>query len=218
VGVTEPAGTTPTADGGADVPRTDRIWTIPNLISVLRLLGVPLFLWLLLGPKADGWALVVLVVAGISDWADGKVARLLNQYSKLGEMLDPAADRLYILATLIAFVIRDIIPWWVAAIIVGRDLLLALALPILRRHGYGPLPVHYLGKAATFCLLYAFPFLLLAQGDSTAARIALPIGIAFTVWGIVLYLWAGALYLIQVGWVIRKTPVVGVVRPGVAGA
>jgi cardiolipin synthase len=187
---------------------TDRIWTIPNLLSMLRLAGVPLFLWLLLGPQADGWALVVLAVSAITDWADGKLARLLNQYSRLGELLDPAADRLYIFATLIAFVIRGFIPWWVAALLIGRDLILALALPVLRRHGYGPLPVHYLGKAATFCLLYAFPLLLLAQGTSTVARVALPIGYAFIVWGMVLYLWAGAIYIGQVIWVVRHTPVV----------
>ena len=74
----------------------DRVWTIPNALSVLRLLGVPLFLWLLLGPHADGWAIAVLALSGISDWADGKLARLLNQYSRLGELLDPAVDRLYI--------------------------------------------------------------------------------------------------------------------------
>jgi len=187
---------------------TDRIWTIPNLLSVLRLAGVPLFLWLLLGPEADGWALVVLAVSAITDWADGKLARLLNQYSRLGQLLDPAADRLYIFATLIAFVIRGFIPWWVAALLIGRDVILALALPVLRRHGYGPLPVHYLGKAATFCLLYAFPLLLLAQGTSTVARVALPIGYAFTVWGMLLYLWAGAIYVGQVIWVVRHTPVV----------
>ena len=194
---------------------TDRIWTIPNLLSMLRLAGVPLFLWLLLGPQADGWALVVLAVSAITDWADGKLARLLNQYSRLGELLDPAADRLYIFATLIAFVIRGFIPWWVAALLIGRDVILALALPVLRRHGYGPLPVHYLGKAATFCLLYAFPLLLLAQGTSTVARVALPIGYAFIVWGMLLYLWSGVLYIGQVIWVVRHTPVVAAARcPG----
>lgn len=187
---------------------TDRIWTIPNILSMLRLAGVPVFLWLLLVPKADGWAFGILVFSAFTDWADGKLARLLGQYSKLGELLDPAADRLYIIATLFAFVVRGFIPWWVAALIIGRDLLLGLCLPILRRHGYGPLPVHYLGKAATFCLLYALPLLLLAQGGSTLAKIALPVGYAFTVWGVVLYLWAGALYLAQVSWVVRRTPVV----------
>ena len=119
----------------------DRVVTIPNALSVLRLLGVPLFLWLLLGPEADIAALVVLMVAGATDYFDGKIARWLGQTSKLGVLLDPAADRLYILATLFAFVVRDIIPWWLAALIVGRDLLLAPTLPLLRRHGYGPLQV-----------------------------------------------------------------------------
>lgn len=188
---------------------SDRIWTVPNALSVLRLLGVPLFLWLLLGPQADGWALVVLAVSAFTDWADGKLARILGQYSRLGELLDPAADRLYIVATLVAFVIRGFIPWWVAALLIGRDLLLAVCIPLLRRHGYPPLPVHYLGKAATFCLLYAFPLILLAQGDHLLQRIALPIGYAFTIWGMALYLWSGLLYLRQVFWVLTKTPVVG---------
>ena len=144
--------------GGSLADASTRIWTIPNLLSFLRLLGVPLFLWLLLThPPHDGWALVVLAVSAVTDWADGKLARLLGQYSKLGELLDPAADRLYIFATLVAFVIRGFIPWWVAALIIGRDLVLAVGLRIVRRHGYQALPVHYLGKAATFCLLYAFP-------------------------------------------------------------
>ncbi|WP_353648108.1 CDP-alcohol phosphatidyltransferase family protein [Nakamurella sp. A5-74] len=195
------------ATGTSEQDASDRIWTIPNALSILRLLGVPLFLWLLLGPQEDGWALVVLVVSAFTDWADGKLARLLGQYSKLGELLDPAADRLYIFATLIAFVIRGIIPWWAAALLIARDVVLGLAIPVLRRHGYPPLPVHYLGKAATFCLLYAFPLLLLAQGEALIQRIAEPFGLAFTVWGMGLYLWAGALYLRQVIWVIRRTPV-----------
>ncbi len=185
-----------------------RIWTVPNLLSVLRLLGVPLFLWLLLGPKADVWALIVLAVSAFTDWADGKLARLLNQFSRLGELLDPAADRLYILATLVAFVIRGFIPWWVAAIIIGRDLVLSVFIPLLRRHGYPPLPVHYLGKAATFCLLYAFPLLLLAEVSPPVAGLVRPFAIAFCVWGVALYLWAAALYLGQAFWVLRRTPVV----------
>ena len=123
----------------------------------------------MLGPQEDGWALVVLTASAATDWLDGKLARLLNQYSRLGALLDPVADRLYILATLFAFVVRGILPWWVAALIVGRDIVLALALPVMRRHGYGPFEVHYLGKAATFCLLYALPLLLLAQLGEDAA-------------------------------------------------
>jgi len=181
-----------------------RVVTVPNALSVLRLLGVPLFLWLLLGPHADIAALIVLALSGFTDWADGVLARKLNQTSKLGALLDPAADRLYIIATLVGLTLRHIIPWWLAAVIIGRDLLLSLTLPVLRRHGYGPPPVHYLGKAATFNLLYAFPLLLLAAGDGTVADVARPIAWAFTIWGTALYLWAGALYVVQVGQLTRR--------------
>ncbi|GAA2019773.1 CDP-alcohol phosphatidyltransferase family protein [Nakamurella flavida] len=206
-----PAGAAAPTDTGP-APVDHGPWTIPNALSVLRLAGVPLFLWLLLGPQADGWAMVVLALSALTDWADGKLARLLNQYSRLGELLDPAADRLYIVATLVAFVLRGFIPWWVAALIVGRDLVLALALPLVRRRGYAALPVHYVGKAATFCLLYALPLLLIAQGDSLLARIALPVGYGFFAWGVLLYLWSAAVYLGQVRWVVRNVPVRGPVR------
>jgi cardiolipin synthase len=182
---------------------SDRVVTIPNALSVLRLLGVPLFLWLLLGPEADVAALVVLMVAGLSDYFDGKIARWLGQTSKLGVLLDPAADRLYILATLFAFVARDIIPWWLAALIVGRDLLLAPTLPVLRRHGYGPLPVSYLGKAATFNLLYAFPLLLIAAHDWSVSDVARPVAWAFVIWGTALYLFSAGLYLTHVVRLVR---------------
>jgi len=188
-------------------PPDGRVLTVPNLLSVLRLAGVPLFLWLLLGPHADGYAVLVLMVAGFTDWLDGKAARWLNQYSRLGELLDPAADRLYILATLLAFLIRGIVPWWVVAALVGRDVVLAICVAIMRRRGYGPFPVTYLGKAATFNLLYAFPLLLLAQGDSTLAEVSRALGYAFTAWGGVLYLWSGFVYLIQSGRAMRR-PVV----------
>jgi cardiolipin synthase (CMP-forming) len=181
-----------------------RVVTLPNALSVLRLLGVPLFLWLLLGPHADLAALIVLALSGISDWADGVIARRLNQSSRLGALLDPAADRLYILATLVGLTLRHIIPWWLAAVIIGRDALLACTLPVLRRHGYGPPPVHYLGKAATFCLLYAFPLLLLGARHGTIADVARPVAWAFTIWGTALYLWAGALYLVQVDQLTRR--------------
>ena len=176
---------------------SDAIWTLPNLLSIARLFGVPLFLWLLLGPHADGWALVVLMVSGFTDWADGVLARKLNQMSRLGALLDPAVDRLYILATLFGLVLRHVIPWWLVAVLIGRDLVLATTLPALRKRGMTGLPVHYLGKAATFNLLYAFPLLLLGSHAGTLSAIAKPIAWAFTLWGTGLYLWAGGLYLIQ---------------------
>jgi cardiolipin synthase len=187
-----------------EAPETDQIWTIPNALSVLRLLGVPLFLWLLLGPHQDGWALAVLAVSGFTDWADGVLARKLNQMSRFGALLDPLADRLYILATLLGLVLRHIIPWWLAVVIVGRDVVVGLALPRLRKAGYGPPEVHYLGKAATFCLLYAFPLLLLGTYSGTAADIARPTAWAFTIWGTALYLWSGVVYLIQIRGLVRN--------------
>jgi cardiolipin synthase len=175
----------------------DRVFTVPNALSLLRLLGVPLFLWLLLGPHADGWAVVVLAVSGVTDWADGKLARALGQSSKLGALLDPAADRLYIVATLVAFVLRDVVPLWVVAVLVGRELVLGVTLLALRRAGWPPLQVHYLGKAATFLLLYAFPLLLLADGDGPVATVARPFAYALTTWGGALYVLAGVLYVVQ---------------------
>jgi cardiolipin synthase len=186
------------ARGSAGTPAAaDRILTVPNALSVLRLLGVPLFLWLLLGPHADGWALFVLALSGFTDWLDGVLARRLDQRSDFGAMLDPAADRLYILATLVGLVLRHIIPWWLAALIVARDVILGIGLLVLRRRGIAPPEVHYVGKAATFCLLYAFPLLLLGSHPGTWSDIARPIAWAFTIWGTGLYLWSGAVYLRQ---------------------
>ena len=181
----------------------ERVWTIPNALSVLRLLGVPVFLYLLLGPEEDGWAVTILMVAGITDWADGKLAKWLNQYSRLGALLDPAADRLYIVSTLVALALREIIPIWVVLLLLGRELVLGVALLVLRRYGYPPLQVHYLGKAATLLLLYAFPGLLLAAGDGWFAVAIEPFAWAFTIWGTVLYVLAGLLYVVQVAGIVR---------------
>jgi cardiolipin synthase (CMP-forming) len=193
----------PQAQPGEEAP-SDRIWTVPNALSVLRLLGVPLFLWLALGPQADGWAVIVLMVGGFTDYLDGKIARRYHLTSKLGAMLDPAADRLYILATLIALTARGIIPIWLAAVLVGRDLVLSGGLLVLRRHGYGPPEVHFLGKAATLNLLYAFPLLLLSVGDNTLGHLVRPLAWAFTGWGAGLYMWAGWLYLVEERRLIRS--------------
>src|SRR4051794_6194503 len=175
----------------------DRVVTLPNLLSLLRLFGLPLFLWLLLGPHADGWAIVVLALSGVTDWADGKLARALVQSSRLGALLDPAADRLYIVPTLIAFVLRDVVTLGVLVGLLAREVVLGVTLLALRRAGWPPLQVHYLGKAATFLLLYAFPMLLLADGDNPVASVAQPIAYALTVWGGALYVLAGILYVVQ---------------------
>ncbi|MFC3502985.1 CDP-alcohol phosphatidyltransferase family protein [Micromonospora krabiensis] len=197
-----PAGADrPEATGG--VATGDRVLTVPNLISFLRLLGVPLFLYLLLGAHADVAAVVVLAVGGTTDWVDGWVARRLGQVSRLGELLDPLADRLYILATLVAFTARDVVPWQFTAALLARELLLLGSLGVLRRFGYGPPPVHYVGKTATFLLLAAFPTLLLAAAAPGAADVAGAIGWALAWWGLVLYWVAGAMYVVQAARLVR---------------
>ena len=183
-----------------------RVWTLPNVISALRLAGVPVFLWLVLGPEADGWALALLLVAGVTDFLDGWLARRLHQTSVLGQILDPVADRLYILAVVMGLALRDIIPWWLALSPPLRDALMWLLVPLLRTRGYSALPVHFLGKAATFNLLYAFPLLLLGDGEGIVATLAKVFGWAFALWGVGLYWWAGILYAWQVRRLLTTTP------------
>ena len=178
--------------------RSARVWTLPNLLSMLRLAGVPVFLWLVLGPEADGWALALLMVSGLTDYLDGWLARRLGQTTVLGQILDPVADRLYILAVVVGLALREVIPWWIAVLLPLRDLLMWGLVPLLRTRGYSALPVHFLGKAATFNLLYAFPLLLLGDGEGTVASLAEVFGWAFAFWGIGLYWWAGVLYAWQV--------------------
>jgi cardiolipin synthase len=193
---------------------TGRVLTVPNGLSALRLLGVPVFIWLVLDLHADLWALAVLVVSGVSDWLDGSLARAWGQVSRVGQLLDPLADRLYVFATVLTFAIRGIIPWWLALALILRDGVLSLALLVLRHYGYGPLPVHYLGKAATFNLLYAFPLLLLAEVPGIVGTIAAPVGWGFAIWGVGLYWWAALLYVFQTGALVRS---VRRERPGAAG-
>jgi len=202
VGV-EPA--TPTIVPGRSYD-TDRIWTLPNVLSFLRLAGVPLMLWLILGPQADGLAVLVLAAGGFTDWLDGYLARTWHQRSRLGQMLDPVADRLYILATLVGLALRDLVPGWLVAVLVARDLLITGLLPVLRTRGYASLPVHFLGKAATFNLLYAFPLILLGAGDFAFSPLAQVLGWAFALWGTGLYWWAAWLYVMQTLHLLRTTP------------
>lgn len=181
----------------------DRVLTLPNLISFVRLVGVPLFLYLFLVARADVAAIVVLAIGGTSDWVDGWLARRLHQVSRLGELLDPLADRLYILATLLAFTAREVVPWQFTAALLARELLLLGSLGVLRRYGYGPPPVHYVGKTATFLLLAAFPILLLAAASPAIATVTAAIGWGLAWWGLVLYWVAGAMYVVQASRLVR---------------
>ncbi|QGH69431.1 CDP-alcohol phosphatidyltransferase family protein [Pseudactinotalea sp. HY158] len=179
-----------------------RIWTVPNVISMARLLLVPVVLVLIL----NGYgvlAVVTLAVAGLSDYVDGYIARRFDQMSKLGKLLDPMADRLFIAVTLIGMAARALIPWWLVAAIAARELLVGLTLPVLARRGFPGYPVHLAGKAGTMALMYAFPLLLLAEVDGVVGEVSYVIGWAAVLWGVFLYWCAGALYLHQFRDVLR---------------
>jgi cardiolipin synthase len=185
----------------------DRVLTVPNALSALRLALVPVFLWLLFGAHANAWAVGVLMFSGFSDWADGKIARLVeNQSSRLGELLDPLVDRIYMVTVPLALAVHGNVPWWFVIALLGRDVVLAATLPLLRSRGLTALPVTYLGKAATFALMSGFPLVLLGQWDALWSRVVLACGWGFLLWGMALYLWSGVLYLVQVAMVAQRMP------------
>lgn len=171
-----------------------RVVTIPNVLSVVRLVFIPLFLWLL-GTAQYGWALVVIIVSSLTDFVDGYIARRFDQVSRIGQLLDPAVDRLFIFSTLIGLAWQDFLPWWLVIVIVLRDVGLGVLGVVLANHGYGPLPVHHLGKVATFSLLFALPTLVLSAAFPVLAPVSDPLGWALALWGAFLYWWAGAIYL-----------------------
>lgn len=173
------------------------VWTIPNALSFLRLLGVPLFFYLIVGPEKDGLALLILVVSAFTDWLDGYLARKLKQFSRLGELLDPLADRLYTLAALLALYIRGAIPLIVVVLLLSRDVVMSLVLLRLKRFGITGVPVHFVGKAATMNLLYALPLVLLGTFSGAIGHVAYVIGWAFLIWGIAMYWYAAWLYIQQ---------------------
>ncbi|HXY65803.1 MAG TPA: CDP-alcohol phosphatidyltransferase family protein [Mycobacterium sp.] len=187
-------------------PAHDRLLTVPNVLSAIRLMLIPVFVYLLLVDHANAWAVAILMFSGASDWADGKIARLLNQSSKLGELLDPAVDRLYMVTVPVALGLRGVVPWWIIAVLLARDVLLAAELPLLRTRGFTALPVIYIGKAATFALMSAFPLILLGHYDTTWSRVILACGWAFLIWGTYFYLWSFVLYTVQVVLVMRRLP------------
>lgn len=180
--------------------------TIPNLLTLLRGLGAPIFAYLALVPEADGWAFAILALGGVTDYLDGKLARMWNQTSRFGELADPAIDRIYIVATLIVLYLREALPLWVILLLLSRDLALALVTLILTRKGQPPLKVTYIGKAATFNLMYAFPFLLLGTHQQWWGTISFVAGWAFAGWGIALYLFTGVSYFLTGIRTIRVRP------------
>jgi cardiolipin synthase len=187
-------------------PASDRVLTVPNALSVVRLVLIGVFGYLLLVAHENGWAVAVLMFSGASDWADGKIARLLNQSSRLGVLLDPAVDRLYMVSVPIMLALRGIVPWWFVIALLVRDALLAATLPVLRSRGLSALPVTYIGKAATFALMSGFPLVLLGQWPALWSRVIGDFGWGFLIWGLYMYLWAFALYAVQMTLVVRQMP------------
>jgi cardiolipin synthase (CMP-forming) len=178
--------------------RANSNWTIPNALSGLRLLGVPVFFWLIVVPENDGLALIVLMVSSVTDWLDGFLARKLNQFSRLGELLDPLADRLYVVAALVALYLRGLLPIWVVILLLLRDVAMTMLLLYLKRLGITGVPVHFVGKAATMNLLYALPLILLGSFSGLVGQLGYVFGWAFLIWGITMYWYAGVLYYRQV--------------------
>lgn len=185
----------------AEQTLSTRVWTVPNVLSMLRLLALPLFVWLLV-QHADLAAFIVLAVSGVTDYLDGKIARATGQITRLGQLLDPLADRLYILTTIIGLGWRSILPWWFVAILLAREVLIALLGIPLRIHHLPVPPVHFIGKAATFNLIYGLPLLLLAQ-VSAVQPVVRPIAWAFVWWGTALYWFAGLMYVAQIATMTR---------------
>ncbi|MDO5736315.1 MAG: CDP-alcohol phosphatidyltransferase family protein [Propionibacteriaceae bacterium] len=175
---------------------TDRVMTLPNVLSFIRLLAVGVFGWLILA-EHDVAAVVLLAVSGATDWLDGFLARKLNQRTELGAKLDPVADRLYILMAIIALAVRDIVPLWFLIVLIARDVMLLLLVPSLRRSGVVALEVNRVGKAATMALLLAIPLILLASPSALDFRAAGWVGWPLGVAGAALYWWAGIIYLHQ---------------------
>jgi CDP-diacylglycerol--glycerol-3-phosphate 3-phosphatidyltransferase len=184
----------------------DRVLTVPNALSAIRLLLIPVFIYVLLVAHANGWGVAILMFSGASDWADGKIARTLNQSSRLGVLLDPAVDRLYMVTVPITMAIGGIVPWWFVIALLVRDGLLATTLPLLRSRGLSALPVTYVGKAATFALMCGFPLVLLGQWHALWSRVVGAFGWGFLIWGLYLYLWAFVLYVVQMTMVVRQLP------------
>lgn len=170
---------------------------IPNLLSFIRLLGVPYFFWLIAIDQNYGIAIIILFVSGFTDWLDGYAARKLNQRTRLGELLDPLVDRLYVVAALLALVMAGELPTALLVMFLVRDAFMLILVSLLKGRGFSGFPVHFVGKAATMNLLWAFPLVLLGTFDGVVGQVAHNVAIAFLIWGLALYWYGAFLYLGQ---------------------
>ncbi|HET9092935.1 MAG TPA: CDP-alcohol phosphatidyltransferase family protein [Acidimicrobiales bacterium] len=166
----EPRGDAPAA-GGAEEEGLDRVLTVPNLLSVGRLGLLALFCFLLFGADERVAAVVVLAVAGATDFVDGYVARRFHQVSTIGKVLDPTADRIVLGTGVIAIALYGAVPGWLAGVVLGREVVVSLAVVVLAALGARRIDVLWVGKAGTFGLMAAFPLFLLADAGSTWAHV-----------------------------------------------
>ncbi|MGO0578108.1 CDP-alcohol phosphatidyltransferase family protein [Ornithinimicrobium panacihumi] len=181
---------------------SDRLLTVPNLLSIVRLVLLVPFVWALVEGRL-GVAGAILMASGISDYLDGRIARSYGLITRLGQILDPIADRLYIAATLVGLAWVGAIPWWWVALLVGRDVFIGAMYPTVRRHSLPIPPVDFIGKAATFNLLGAFPLILFGQVEGWWTTLALSTGWALAWWGTALYWVTGFVYAWQVREMVR---------------
>jgi cardiolipin synthase (CMP-forming) len=176
---------------------TSRIATIPNVISLARLACVPVFLWLLLDRDRPVAAAVLLAVLGATDWVDGWIARHFHQGSELGKLLDPTADRVLLLAAVVALLADGSVPVWVGVVVLTRELVISAAVLALAAAGARRMDVQWAGKAGTLALMFALPGFLLVDSiaESGARTLLLVVTWGFTVGGLVLGYWAALTYV-----------------------
>jgi len=173
---------------------TDRILTIPNLISLARILLIPVVVWLLIHPETAGWGILLLAIVVGTDWIDGRIARRYNQVSELGKLLDPTADRLIIAAGLISLVVVGAFPLWAALLVIVRNVFtMSMWILLLKRRLR--IDVRYIGKSATFMLMAGIPLIAWGNFDLPLAAAALAIGWMSYAVGVVEYYIAAYLYI-----------------------
>jgi cardiolipin synthase (CMP-forming) len=170
-----------------------RLLTVPNVLSLLRLATVPVFVFLFVTDRTE--AAVILYGAGAwTDFFDGYIARRTGSVTELGKMLDPLADRIFIVALAVALVAAEALPLWITIVVVGRDILILSLFPLLERRGIERIQVNFTGKTATACLLFGLTVLAWSETTFPLNGIARPTGMIFTVLGAVLYWVAAGLY------------------------
>lgn len=173
---------------------SERILTVPNVISFIRILGVPVFWWVLFVEENVGLAAVFIFLIGWTDWIDGYLARRLNQVTKLGKILDPLADRLMIASAVIGGLIAGVVPALIGVGLIVREIFMGIVTLLLAARGAGTLEVRYLGKVSTFILYGAIPGFYLASAGFLEALIR-PVAWIGGVVGLALYWWVAFQYV-----------------------